>query len=119
MKLAPSEREADMADTAAARAKVGNEITIRLGNEDFTVRRELWAVSELSLDPTNPRLGFALRKRGTTATDKELHEMLWDLDTVKALYQSVFQNGGLIDDPIIHADGTVIEGNLRTVVLRE
>jgi len=79
----------------------------------------LWAVSELRLDPTNPRLGFALRKRGTTATDKELHEMLWDLDTVKALYQSVFQNGGLIDDPIIHADGTVIEGNLRTVVLRE
>ena len=38
--------------------------------------------------------------------------------SVKALYQSVYQNGGLLEDPVMRADGTVVEGNCRTVVLR-
>src|SRR2546425_9045199 len=100
-------------------AKNGNAITIRLGNQDFTVRRELWAVSKLKLDPTNPRMQFALRKTAMAASDRELHELLWDLDQVKSLYQSVYQNGGLIEDPIVRSDATVVEGNCRTVVLRE
>jgi hypothetical protein len=93
--------------------------TIRLGNQDFAVRRVQLAVDALKLDPGNPRLGFLLRKRNLPATDAELHEMLWGLDPVKDLYQSIFQNGGLIVDPIVHADGTVVEGNCRTVCLRE
>lgn len=95
------------------------EITIRLGNKDFPVMREAWPVSKLKLDPKNPRLGYALRKTGTATTDEELHDMLWELDSVKSLYQAVKQNGGLIEDPIIHSDGKVVEGNCRTVVLRE
>lgn len=99
--------------------KDGSEITIRLGNKDFTVKRKLMAVNELKLDPTNPRLSYALRKVGMATTDKELHEMLWGLDAVKGLFQSVKQNGGLIEDPIVQPDGKVVEGNCRTVVLRE
>ena len=45
--------------------------------------------------------------------------MLWDLDQVKDLYNSIFQNGGLIQDPIVRRNGTVVEGNCRTVSLRE
>jgi hypothetical protein len=45
--------------------------------------------------------------------------MLWDIDQVKALYQSIYQNGGLLEDPVIHGNGIVVEGNCRTVCLRE
>jgi len=99
----------------------GSILTFRLGNADFEVTRELWNVEKLKLDPNNQRLGYLLRqhKKGPSAIDKELHKMLWDIDQVKALYQSVYQNGGLLEDPVVRADGTVVEGNCRTVVLRE
>jgi hypothetical protein len=99
----------------------GNVLSFRLGNADFEVSRELWSVDKLRLDPGNQRLSYLLRqhKKGPTVSDRELHKMLWDLDSVKALYQSVYQNGGLLEDPVVRADGTVLEGNCRTVVSRE
>lgn len=105
--------EQDMANQA------NGVYTIRLGNQDFPVKRVQFPVDGLKLDPGNPRLGFLLRKNTLPATDLELQTMLWDLDPVKDLYQSIFQNGGLIEDPIIHTDGRVAEGNCRTVCLRE
>jgi len=53
------------------------------------------------------------------ATDRELHEMLWDIDPVKGLYQSILNNGGLLEDPITYDTGVVVEGNCRIVCLRE
>lgn len=97
-------------------------ITIRLGNEDFSLERRKVPVDWLRLDPRNQRLSYALQQTvigGTLATDDQLHALLWDLDAVKNLYQSVLQNGGLIEDPIVTQDGLVTEGNSRTVVLRE
>src|SRR6185503_6420839 len=98
-----------------------SNVTVRLGNADFTVTRELRDVSSLKLDQKNPRLGYQLnvKKKGMPATDSELQSMLWDIDQVKALAQSIHQNGGLIEDPVIRADGVVVEGNCRTVALRE
>ena len=106
---------------ATGQTSNGTTITVRLGNADFDVKRERWPVGKLKLDPRNPRLGYLLRqhKKGVPATDKELHKMLWDIDQVKSLYQSVLQNGGLLEDPVVYSDGTVAEGNCRTVVLRE
>src|SRR5262245_6013079 len=99
----------------------GNVLMFRLGNADFAVNRELWGVERLKLDGTNPRLGYMLRasKKGPTTSDKDLQKMLWEFDSVKALYQSVYQNGGLLEDPIVRQDGTVVEGNCRTVVMRQ
>lgn len=96
-------------------------LRFRLGNADFEVTRELWTVDKLKLDPTNPRLGYMLRqqKKGPTTSDKDLHKIIWELDSVKALYQSVYQNGGLLEDPVVRPDGTVVEGNCRTVVMRQ
>src|SRR4051812_7235503 len=96
-------------------------LTFPLAGKNFTVQRVLWKVADLQLDPKNQRLGYLLRtnKKGAPATDKELHQMLWDIDQVKDLYQSIFQNGGLLEDPIIHQNGLVVEGNCRTVCLRE
>ena len=104
-------------------AEAGNSTTLSfpLGGRTFTVQRELWSVADLKLDPNNQRLGYLLRthKKGVPATDAELHAMLWDIDQVKDLNQSIFQNGGLIEDPIIYDNGVVVEGNCRTVCLRE
>jgi len=96
-------------------------LKFRLGNADFEVSRELWSIDKLKLDPRNQRLGYVLRqhKKAPSVSDKELHKMLWDIDQVKALFQSIYQNGGLLEDPVVRVDGTVIEGNCRTVALRE
>ncbi len=96
--------------------------TIRLGNQDFTVERKKVPVEWLKLDPDNQRISYKLnllRKEGKGFTDQEIHNLLWSMDSVKNLYQSVLQNGGLIEDPFVRNDGIVVEGNSRTVVVRE
>jgi hypothetical protein len=99
----------------------GTALSFPLGGQTFTVQRRLWKVQNLRLDPHNQRLGYLLRthKKGIPATDEELHEMLWDIDQVKDLYQSIYQNGGLLEDPIVYENGVVVEGNCRTVCLRQ
>jgi hypothetical protein len=94
-------------------------MAIRLGNRDFNLERKQVAVAELKLDPHNPRLTYALRGLGGAATDADLHKLLWKQDSVKDLSESIYNNGGLIEDPIIRRDGIVVEGNCRTVALRE
>ncbi len=98
------------------------KITMRLGDQDFTVERKKVPITWLKLDPNNQRLGYQLtllRKEGKGKTDQEIHDLLWAMDQVKDLYQSVLQNGGLMEDPFVTTDGTVAEGNARTVVMRE
>lgn len=110
-----------MTRPAQDREKV-TRFTIRIGDRDFVLERKQVPVSFLKLDPKNQRLSYQLgqlRKEGKLGTDAELHEVLWAMDPVKDLYQSVFQNGGLIQDPITKEDGLVVEGNCRTVVMRE
>jgi len=97
----------------------GPAITIRLGNQDFSLKREIRNVKDLKLDAKNQRISFKLRQKGLVATDNELHKLLWEMDSVKGLYQSIYQNGGLIEDPIVNSKNLVIEGNCRTVALRE
>jgi hypothetical protein len=94
-------------------------MSIRLGNQDFALERKLVTVEWLKLDPANQRLSYKLRLHGVFAKDEDLQKLLWKQDAVKELYDSVKNNGGLIDDPIARRDGTVVEGNCRTVVLRQ
>ena len=99
-----------------------NELTIRIANRDFVLERKQVPISFLKLDPSNQRLSYQLtqlRKQGKVGTDAQLHELLWSMDAVKDLYQSVLQNGGLMHDPFLKSEGLVVEGNCRTVVLRE
>ena len=107
---------------ATAKADRRQQITIRLGNQDFTVERKKVPVDWLKLDPNNQRISYQLtllRREGKGNTDQEIHDLLWSMDPVKDLYQSVLQNGGLLEDPFVRNDGVVAEGNSRTVVMRE
>ncbi len=93
--------------------------TIRLGNQDFILTREKRKISDIKLDPENQRVSFRRQDEKMSGKDKDLQDWLWEFDYVKELYQSIYQNGGLIEDPIINSDNVVVEGNCRIVALRE
>jgi hypothetical protein len=94
-------------------------VAIRLGNQDFALERKRVPVETLKLDPHNPRLSYKVQTKDVAETDAALHRSLWKQDAVKDLYDSIRNNGGLIEDPVVRRDGVVVEGNCRTVALRE
>jgi hypothetical protein len=75
-------------------------------------------IKDIKLDPANPRVQYLVGQTGEAVTQDRLDEVLWDKDQVKALAQSIYQNGG-VREPIIvqKVDDTFIvrEGNCRTV----
>jgi hypothetical protein len=80
------------------------------------------AVSDCELDPQNPRVQFLIGQRMAPISQSELDALIWEKDAVKALGQSIYQNGGVYE-PIIVQRGQngkyrVREGNCRTVASR-
>jgi hypothetical protein len=79
------------------------------------------SVDKLLLDPRNPRVQFLVGQIGSEVTQEKLDAMIWEKDQVKALAQSIFQNGGVREPIIVQPKGdlyTVREGNSRTVCNR-
>lgn len=78
-------------------------------------------IGEVLLDAANPRVQYLVGQTGGDITQQQLDELLWGKDQVKALAQSVFQNGG-VREPIIvqklNGKYVVREGNCRTVAMR-
>jgi len=78
-------------------------------------------VSECILDPLNPRIQFLVGQKSAGVTQKELQDLIWSKDAVKALAQSIYQNGGVYEAIIVQKtnEGYLVrEGNCRTVSLR-
>jgi hypothetical protein len=101
-----------------AMAIAGDKVTI--SGHEVLVSHEDYPVSKVKLDPDNPRLDYIVRSalKGDRS-DQKLHELLWSRDSVKELAKSIYQNGGLIVPIVMIKDGTVVEGNCRTVSYRE
>lgn len=82
----------------------------------FTPKR--LPIASIDLDPTNPRLQYLVGQTGGAVSQDKLDTMIWEKDQVKALAQSIYQNGG-VREPIIvqpHGDRYVVrEGNCRLV----
>lgn len=76
-------------------------------------------IDDLKLNPDNQRVQYIISLLGYRPTDDQLERELWEIDEVKKLCQAVKTNGGLIERVIVAPDGTVIEGNCRTVVYRK
>jgi hypothetical protein len=76
-------------------------------------------VDEVRLNPENQRVQFLLSILNRAVTEEEIAAQLWELDDVKLLKRSIQQNGGLIERIIVKSDGTIIEGNCRTIVYRK
>lgn len=79
-------------------------------------------VSKCRLDTQNPRLQYTLRQLRHNITEQEIDVMLWEKEPVKALAQSIMQNGGVREAIIVQSlpdgDYLVKEGNCRTVASR-
>ena len=77
---------------------------------------------QLQLDPDNPRVQYLVGQLPGKVTEERLDELIWAKDQVKALAQSIFQNGGIRETIIVQPNGKnkylVREGNSRTVCNR-
>lgn len=92
---------------------------ITLDQKRVIVRSIDLPLDVVKLDPRNPRIANVARATNFGNSEEQqrgLTELLWNDPDVRALYQSVRQNKGLIERIIVRADGTVAEGNCRTVV---
>jgi len=96
------------------------ENKIKIGNKDFVVRDEELPQEKLSFYVDNPRVYSVLNViNGEKPTQKEIEELMTNMDNVKQLKLSIQSNGGLID-PVIVRDGdfVVLEGNSRLAAYR-
>lgn len=95
---------------------------ITLDGRRVTVRCVDLPLSEVKLDPGNPRVANTVAISSFGQGDilqRNLGDLLWDDSDVRALYQSVLSNRGLVERIIVRHDGVVAEGNCRTVVYRK
>jgi hypothetical protein len=80
------------------------------------------SLEHVILDPQNPRIAntvaASLSEKGEALQNK-LAALLWDDSDVRDLYRQVLVNKGLIERIIVRPEGTVVEGNCRTVVYRK
>jgi len=75
----------------------------------------------VELDPSNPRIQFLVGQKAGQVSQSELDALIWEKDAVKALANSIFQNGGVYEDIIVQRNGKkfrVREGNCRLVASR-
>lgn len=95
---------------------------ITLDKQRVTVRCIDLPLADVKLDPTNPRVAntVAISSFGQgEKLQRGLTDLLWSDPDVRALYQAVLANNGLVERIIVKHDGVVAEGNCRTVVYRK
>ncbi len=106
--------------TAIAEPLVVDEITLE--GQQIRVQSIDLPLSKVKLDPNNPRYANTVAIEPTKNEQKlqtRLEDLLWEDDDVRGLYRQVLANKGLIERIIVRHDGTVAEGNCRTVVYRK
>ena len=92
--------------------------TMRIQGKDIPYTSNNLKVTECILDPKNPRIQYLLGSQAGNMTEQQIEEALWSKDAVKALAQSILQNGGVREAIIVQRqDGRNIvrEGNCRVV----
>jgi hypothetical protein len=95
--------------------------TIVIQGRSIPYTRGAVAVDECVLDPQNPRIQFLIGQRAGAVSEQDLDELIWAKDAVKALGQSILQNGGVYEAVIVQRKDQkflVREGNCRTVACR-
>jgi hypothetical protein len=80
-------------------------------------------IDQVELDARNPRVQYLVGQTGGRISQDQLDALIWDKDQVKALSQSIFQNGGVREPIIVQPAGNsnryvVREGNCRLVCSR-
>jgi hypothetical protein len=97
------------------------EDRLRIQGRDVPFERTHLPVEQLTLDAGNPRIQYLIGRQLGPVTQEKLDELLWAKDQVKALAQSIKQNGGVYDPILVQrVEGRYVvkEGNSRTVASR-
>jgi len=106
--------------TSSAIPLVVDEIT--LDGKRVQVQSVDLPLDQVTLDPRNPRIAntvsISISEEGE-ALQRKLESLLWDDPDVRDLYRQVLINRGLVERIIVRQNGTVVEGNCRTVVYRK
>jgi hypothetical protein len=95
--------------------------TLTLQGKSIPFSRGVVAVENCEIDPSNPRIQYLVGQRAGSVAQNELDELIWAKDAVKALAQSIYQNGGVYEPVIVQRNGErfrVREGSCRTVACR-
>ncbi len=98
--------------------KSKNNIIVVDSKEISTQIREI-SIFDLTFWTENPRIDSIIKERFPlgNATENDIEQSLWELDSVKELYQDIKLNGGLIDEILVK--GTIVlEGNSRLCAYR-
>jgi hypothetical protein len=89
--------------------------------QGFRVRLELIEVSpnEITLDPTNPRIGFSMKQlQVDERSDPASTLLLTSQEDTEALKRSIILSGGVQEPIYLRHDRSVAEGNRRVVAMR-
>jgi hypothetical protein len=89
--------------------------------QGVTVELELVEVDPdaVTLDPTNPRLGFSIRQLDAEErTDAACTLLLASQEEVEQLKRSIMLSGGVQEPIYVRPNGVVAEGNRRVVAMR-
>ena len=100
---------------------MSDKTTMRINGKVIPYSRGSVAVSEVELDAQNPRIQYLIGQKAGQVSQNELDALIWEKDAVKALGQSIFQNGGVYEHIIVQRNGNkfrVREGNCRLVASR-
>jgi len=95
------------------------EIPQFIADRRVIISLEEWPIEELRLDPSNPRFGHTLDFGGKKMTDEEMEKEFLDEPETMDLYRNIIDHGGLVEEPWVRPDGTVIEGCRRLVCMRK
>ncbi len=95
-----------------------NNVIIVDGNKITTEIKEL-NIFDLKYWRENPRIDSIIKQKFPSGDVKEdnIEQELWELDSVKELYQDIKQNKGLIDEILVKGN-QVLEGNSRLCAYR-
>ena len=95
------------------------EDTLMIRGKKIPVKIGMMNQESLRFYPENPRVHSIVRADDKEPEQEEIQRQLLKMDHVKALYQDIKANGGLID-PVIVRDGNyeVLEGNSRLAAYR-
>lgn len=96
-----------------------DELTI--DGRSIRVRHTELPLESVHLDARNPRIANTLHFANDAEGDlaQQVEALLWKDDDVKDLYRQILVNKGLVERIIVRQDGTVVEGNCRTVCYRK
>jgi len=95
--------------------------SITVNGKSISYTRGVVPLKECELDTRNPRVQYLIGQRAGNIAQNELDELIWGKDAVKALAQSIYQNGGVYEPIIVQREGKklkVREGNCRLVGCR-